>query len=93
MAIGLITHKKIVTTEAKAKALRPYIERLITKARTPSLSARRTLLGILANEKAVKTLITDIAPKYKSRKGGYTRVIKLGRRVGDGGSSALIELV
>jgi len=92
LAHGLILHDAIKTSEAKAKELRPFIEKLITKGKIGTPHARRLLnsrVGIDAGEK----LITTIAPKYKDRKGGYTRIIKLGRRISDGSPMARIELV
>jgi len=95
LAESLILHEKIVTTEAKAKALRPIIEKLVTRARgKEKLAVRRTLLSKLPKQKAVKKLQEDIAPRYKERKGGYTRIIKLGAlRQGDGAKMAQIEFV
>lgn len=92
LAYALIKEGKIVTTEAKAKELRPMIERLITNAKSGTLSSRRLLapkLGIEASGKLVK----DIAPKYKDRKGGYTRVTKVGPRIKDAAPMAQIEFV
>lgn len=94
LAISLIDHGRITTTVAKAKALRPYIERLVTRARRPtSLTNRRQLLKTLDNQGAVTKLLKTIAPKYAQRTGGYTRIIKLGRRSGDGSPTALIEFM
>ncbi len=94
----LITHKKITTTLAKAKALRTYIEPLITKTKnTASKEAimhnHRVVFSYLNDKAAVKELFTVVAPKVASRPGGYTRIIKLGTRVGDNAELALIELV
>jgi large subunit ribosomal protein L17 len=94
LAINLITHEKIVTTEAKAKTLRPQIEKMITKARVPkelTLSARRELLSALDNRIAVSKLLEDIGPRFAKRPGGYTRIIKLPIRKGDGAKMAQIE--
>lgn len=96
LAIGLITHEKILTTEAKAKALRPFIEKMVTLSRRDtdkSLAARRRLLSVLSNRQAVSKLMSDIGPRYKSRKSGYTRIIKLSERAGDGARTAQIEFV
>ena len=96
LAISLITHEKIVTTEAKAKILRPQIEKIITTARVPkeeSLTARRRLTAALNNRDAVSKLLQEIAPRYAKRPGGYTRIIKLSRRLGDGALMAQIEFV
>lgn len=93
LARNLIVHGKIQTTEAKAKELRPYIEKLITKARSNTIATRRGLVSRLHSESAVKKLMSDIAPKYAQRPGGYTRIVKLGRRSGDASPMAVIELV
>lgn len=92
LANQLILHGKIRTTEAKAKALRPFIERLISKSRTPSLNNRRYVLRYL-NLKATQKLFRITGKKYQKRAGGYTRIIKLGRRRGDDAPVAYIELV
>ena len=93
LAMQLIIFEGIVTTEAKAKELRKYIEPMITKAKGGSLANRRRLLGILPAAKTVKKLFEVIGPRYKERQGGYTRIIKLEPRVGDGAKMAKIELV
>ncbi len=93
LAESLVLHGSIMTTEAKAKALRTVIEPLITKARTKTLAARRRAIRILYTEKAVKKLMSEIAPRYEGRKGGYTRVIKLNARTTDGAKMARIEFV
>lgn len=90
---GLILHGHIKTTEAKAKALRPVVEPLITKAKSGTLSARRAAKKVLYTEKAVQKLMKEVAPKYKNRQGGYTRVIKLVPRSIDAAKMARIELV
>ncbi len=91
---SLVEHGKIVTTEAKAKELRPKVEKLITKAKNPTLSNRRLLLGgLYNNEEIVNKLINDVAPRYQERAGGYTRIIKLAIRKGDASPMALIEFV
>ncbi len=89
----LILHKKIVTTLAKAKALRPYIEPLITKAKENTTHQRRIVFSYLQDKEAIKELFDVISPKIANRPGGYTRVIKLGKRVGDNAEIAMIELV
>lgn len=89
----LFQHKKIVTTLAKAKALRPFVEPLITKSKENTTHQRRLVFSRLQDKAAVKELFDVISPKVASRPGGYTRVIKLGRRVGDNAELALIELV
>lgn len=94
LAESLVTHGKIETTEAKAKELRPKIEKLVTKAKNPTLAVRRQLLASFYNHtEAVEKLIADIAPKYADRKGGYTRIIKLTPRAGDASKMAIIEFV
>ena len=89
----LFQHKKIVTTLAKAKALRPFVEPIITKSKENTTHQRRVVFSRLQDKAAVKELFDVISPKIASRPGGYTRVIKLGRRVGDNAELALIELV
>jgi len=93
LAIQLITHKKIVTTLAKAKALRTYVEPLITKAKDNTTHQRRVVFSYLQDKEAVTELFDAIAAKVAGRPGGYTRIIKLGARVGDNAETALIELV
>jgi len=89
---SLVLHEKITTTTAKAKELSPYIERLITKAKKQNLSSAKAMHDILADE-AAKKMINDISKKYKTRNGGYTRVIKVGERKGDVADMSIIELV
>lgn len=93
LAVSLILYEKIKTTKAKAKTLRPIVERLITKGKTNTLSARRNLLKYLYKETAVKKILEDLGPRYKDRKGGYARILNLGRRQGDGAEIVQIELV
>jgi large subunit ribosomal protein L17 len=93
LACQLFQHKRIVTTLAKAKALRPYVEPLITKAKDNTTHRRRLVFGYLQDKEAVKELFDVISAKIASRPGGYTRVIKLGKRVGDNAELAMIELV
>ncbi|MDR3712185.1 MAG: 50S ribosomal protein L17 [Puia sp.] len=93
LAIQLITHKKIVTTLAKAKALRTYVEPLITKAKENTTHQRRIVFSHLQDKAAITELFGPIAEKIAGRPGGYTRIIKLGARVGDNAETALIELV
>jgi large subunit ribosomal protein L17 len=93
---NMITHGRIVTTEAKAKALRPTIEKLVTKARVVDVATIRDITARLGNNKETTTKLTkEIAPKYVGRNGGYTRIIKLGARSGRGDASpmALIEFI
>lgn len=89
----LIRHGRITTTEAKAKALRPYAEKLITKAKKGDLAARRQVLAKLKDRDLVAYLFEDVAPRFAERNGGYTRILKLAPRKGDNASMALIELV
>jgi large subunit ribosomal protein L17 len=93
LACELITHKRIVTTLAKAKALRTYIEPLITKGKENTTHQRRIVFSYLQDKEAVAELFGAVAEKVGGRPGGYTRVIKLGARHGDNAETALIELV
>jgi len=93
MACSLIEHKRINTTVAKAKALRVYVEPLITKSKTDSTHSRRTVFSYLKNKFAVSELFREVAPKVASRPGGYTRIIKTGFRQGDAAEMCMIELV
>jgi len=93
LASQLITHKRIVTTLAKAKALRVYAEPLITKAKDNTTHQRRVVFSYLQDKDAVKELFSSVAEKVAGRPGGYTRIIKLGTRPGDAAEQALIELV
>ena len=90
---SLILHGRIVTTETKAKRTRPYVEKLITKARKGGLHNRRLVQSSLQDKKAVHRLFADIAPKTGDRPGGYTRILKLGPRRGDASPMAILELV
>jgi len=93
LAESLFVHERIQTTEAKAKALRPYAERLITKAKKGTVHHRRQVLSDIENREVVHKLFADIGPRFAERNGGYTRILKLGQRSGDGAPMALIELV
>lgn len=93
MACSLIEHKKINTTVAKAKALKLYVEPLITKAKTDSTHSRRTVFSYLKSKEAVTELFRDVAVKVADRPGGYTRILKTGNRIGDNAEMCLIELV
>lgn len=93
LASQLIAHKRIVTTLAKAKALRIYVEPLITKAKENSTHQRRVVFSYLQDKEAVQELFGPIAEKVAGRPGGYTRILKLGARAGDNAETALIELV
>lgn len=89
---NLLKHGRIETSEAKAKELRPVVEKLITRARVDTLANRRLLISRLGTEARVKKLMA-VAPKYADRKGGYTRIVKLPRRLSDGSPQAIIELL
>jgi len=93
MAISLIMHKRITTTVAKAKALKKYVEPLITKAKEDSTNSRRVVFSYLQNKEAIKELFGTVAEKVGDRPGGYTRIIKLGFRQGDAAQICFIELV
>jgi large subunit ribosomal protein L17 len=92
LVTSLVEKRRIHTTEARAKALRPMIEKLITKAKVGTLQKRRELISA-TSEKTAKILIDKIAPQYKERQGGYTRVMKLGVRRSDAADLAIIEFV
>lgn len=93
MACSLIEHKKINTTVAKAKALKLYVEPLITKAKTDSTHSRRVVFSYLKSKEAVTELFRDVAVKVADRPGGYTRILKTGNRIGDNAEMCFIELV
>lgn len=94
LAISLIKHGRITTTEAKAKELRPFVEKLVTTAKPNTVTAKRLIASRLINQKPeTKKLFEDIMPRYTDRKGGYTRIIKLPPRLGDGSKMAIIEFV
>jgi len=93
LAISLITHKRIFTTVAKAKALRVFVEPIITKSKTDSTHFRRMVFADLQNKEAVTELFRTVATKVADRPGGYTRIIKIGNRPGDAAEMAMIELV
>ena len=93
MACSLILHKRIETTVAKAKALRVYVEPLITKSKDDSTHSRRTVFAYLKQKEAVTELFRNVAPRIADRPGGYTRIIKTGFRQGDAADMAFIELV
>ena len=90
---ALFTHERIVTTLAKAKELRPLAERMVTLAGTGSLPARRKVLTMVPDKEVVRRLFDEIAPRFTDRPGGYTRIMRLGRRRGDGAELAIIEFV
>lgn len=93
MAIALIEHKRITTTLAKAKALRTFVEPLLTKSKKDDMNNRRVVFSYLQNKEAIKELFDIISNKIADRPGGYTRIIKLERRLGDAADMAMIELV
>ena len=94
LALNLIVREKIKTTEPKAKELRPFIEKLITRAKRNNLATQRLIMANLSNRSfEVKKLFNVIAPKYKDTKGGYTRILKLGARKSDGAKMAIIEFI
>ena len=103
LCTSLIVHKRIQTTVAKAKEARMFVEKVITRAKnavakengseTKNVSARREVFSFLRNRKAVGSLFAEVAPKVATRPGGYTRIVKLGRRMGDGAEIAILELV
>lgn len=89
---SLVLHERMKTTEAKAREVAPLMEKMITKARRGGLAIRRELAGMM-DDRLAKKMIEEIAPRYKEREGGYTRIIKAGPRVSDGAKMAVIELV
>ena len=93
MAISLIMHKRITTTVAKAKALKKYVEPLVTRSKDDTTNSRRVVFSYLQNKYAVTELFKTVAPKVGDRPGGYTRIIKLGSRQGDAADVCFIELV
>ena len=93
LATSLILYEKIKTTEAKAKAVRPLIEKLITRGKTKSVHNKQLLSRVLPDKKAVQKVLDVLGPRYKERKGGYCRIIKIGTRHGDNAAMAQIELV
>lgn len=92
LALSLALHGKIKTTEAKAKEVRPFIEKLITRGKTQNITSRRIITARIG-VKGSKKIVDDISPQYKERKGGYTRIVKLPRRKSDGSPMAVIEFV
>jgi len=93
LATSLFEHGKITTTEAKARVLRPYAERLITKAKRGDLHNRRQVASVIRDKTVIHVLFTELGPRYADRPGGYTRITKLGPRKGDNAPMAVIELV
>jgi large subunit ribosomal protein L17 len=93
LAGALIEHGRIKTTEAKAKAVRPIVEKMITLGRRGDLASRRQALAFLRSQDIVHVLFAEVAPRFADRDGGYTRIVKLGQRAGDGADTAYLELV
>jgi large subunit ribosomal protein L17 len=93
MAVSLIIHKRITTTTAKAKALKTFVEPLITKSKEDSTHSRRIVFGYLKDKVAVAELFREISPKIADRPGGYTRILKTGNRIGDNAEMCILELV
>lgn len=93
MASSLILHKRITTTTAKAKALKTFVEPLITKSKEDSTHSRRTVFSYLKDKEAVAELFREVSPKIAERPGGYTRILKTGHRIGDNADMCIIELV
>ena len=93
MATSLFVHGRVITTEAKAKELRPFAEKLITLARRGDLHARRLVERRIKDRETLTRLFGEIGPRFAARPGGYTRILKLGHRVGDGADVARIELL
>ncbi len=93
LATSVVVYEKVKTTETKAKQVRSVVERLITRAKKGDLASRRYLLGYFPTEQPVNKLMDVLGPRFKDRKGGYTRITKLGTRQGDGAPMAQIELV
>ncbi|GAB4351510.1 MAG: 50S ribosomal protein L17 [Candidatus Abyssubacteria bacterium] len=93
LAVAFVTHERIITTVSKSKALRPVVEKLITLGKRQDINARRQAAAILKDKEAVRKLFSDVAPRFEGRNGGYTRIVRLGQRVGDNAPMAVIELV
>jgi large subunit ribosomal protein L17 len=93
MATSLILHKRITTTTAKAKALRMFVEPIITKSKEDSTHSRRIVFSYLKDKTAVAELFREVSPKIAERKGGYTRILKIGNRIGDNADMCIMELV
>jgi len=93
MASSVLLYEKITTTEAKAKAVKPLVERLITIAKAGDLTSRRKLIQVLLQKNAIKKAMEVLGERYKTRNGGYTRIVRLGNRQGDGAKMVQLELV
>jgi len=92
LTVSVLTHQQVTTTIAKARAARPFVEHVITLGKTGNLHARRQAIALLGNAAATRRLFVEIAPLFKARQGGYTRIVRLGTRRGDGAMLALLEL-
>ena len=93
LATSVLLYEHVNTTLAKAKAVRPLVERMITKGKKKTLVSRRQLMQVLLSESAVNKVLEELGPRYSTRPGGYTRIVKLGTRKGDGAEVAQIQLV
>lgn len=93
LAVGLILKGRVQTTDAKARALRPFVEKLVTLSRTPTLSRKRLVAAQLSHPEASRKLFSELGPRFVQRRGGYTRIRKLGRRAGDASPKSHIEFV
>ena len=93
MAVALINNGRITTTVAKTKALRPVVEKLVTLGKRQDINARRQAASVLKDKNAVKKLFSEVGPKFDGRNGGYTRIMRLGPRDGDGAPMAIIEFI
>ena len=93
LATSLVLYEKVVTTEAKAKAVRPIVEKLITRGKEKSVHNKQQINSVLKDTKATQKILDVLGPKYKTRKGGYTRIIKMAPRKGDGARMSQIEFV
>lgn len=93
LALQVLLHERVRTTEAKAKAVRPIVERMVTRGKSNTLAARRALLAVLPTEQSVKKVLEELSPRYHARPGGYTRITKLAPRKGDGAAMVVIEFV
>lgn len=93
LSVSLVVHERVVTTEARAKAIRSFVERLVTLGKNPTLHHRRQLLQKLPDEAAVKKILTILGPRYAHRAGGYLRILRLAPRQGDGAAQRLLEFI
>lgn len=93
LAASVILHERVTTTEAKAKAVRPYVEKAITAGKNPTLATRRKLMKFFYTEHPIQKLFEVLGPRYMERPGGYTRIVKIGHRQNDGADMVQIELV